>query len=72
MAHVALVSWTEGQSFVLVTIHSTGKFDQTPTLLLLNLVALITLGIWARVCASRTMAVSTPAPASPAALRIAG
>ncbi|MGI9477722.1 MAG: hypothetical protein ACR2PI_13550 [Hyphomicrobiaceae bacterium] len=42
--------------FVLVTIHSTGKLNQTPTLLLLNLVALIALGIWARVCASRTMA----------------
>ena len=42
--------------FMLVAIHSTGKLDQTPALLLLNLVALIALGIWARVSASRTMA----------------
>ena len=42
--------------FVLVAIHTTGKLDQMPALLLLNLVALMALGIWARVRAARTMA----------------
>ncbi|MEM7748819.1 MAG: hypothetical protein AAF346_11240 [Pseudomonadota bacterium] len=42
--------------FVLVAIHTTGKLDQMPALLLLNLVALMALGIWARLHASRAMA----------------
>jgi len=42
--------------FLLVAIHTTGKLDQMPALLLLNLVVLMALGIWARVRASRTMA----------------
>lgn len=42
--------------FVMVAIHTTGKLDQMPALLLLNLVALIGLGIWARIRASRSMA----------------
>lgn len=42
--------------FVLVAIHTTGKLDRAPALLLLNLLALMGLGIWARVSASRSMA----------------
>jgi hypothetical protein len=42
--------------FALVVIHTTGKLDQTPTLLLVNLLTLIMLGIWARVRTSRAMA----------------
>ena len=42
--------------FVLVAIHTTGKFDRPPALLLLNLLALMAIGIWARVRASRAMA----------------
>ncbi|MGI9425591.1 MAG: hypothetical protein ACR2PA_20550 [Hyphomicrobiaceae bacterium] len=42
--------------FVLVAIHTTGKLDRPPALLLLGLLALMALGIWARVRASRTMA----------------
>lgn len=41
---------------VLVAVHTTGKFDRPPALLLLSLLALMALGIWARVLASRTMA----------------
>lgn len=42
--------------FLLVAIHTTGKLDQMPALLFLNLIALMALGIWARVQTSRTMA----------------
>ncbi len=42
--------------FVLVVMHSTGKLDRPPALLLLNLAALMALGVWARVRASRSMA----------------
>lgn len=42
--------------FLLVAIHTTGKLDRAPALLLLNLLALMGLGIWARVSASRSMA----------------
>lgn len=41
---------------VLVAIHTTGKLDQMPALLLLNLIVLMALGVWARVSASRAMA----------------
>ena len=41
---------------LLVAIHTTGKLNQMPALLLLNLIALMALGIWARVRASRVMA----------------
>lgn len=42
--------------FVLVAIHTTGKLDRAPALLLLNLIAIMGIGIWARVVASRSMA----------------
>jgi hypothetical protein len=42
--------------FVLVAVHTTGKFDRPPALLLLNLLALMALGVWARVRANRSMA----------------
>ena len=42
--------------FALVAVHSTGKLDGPPALLLLNLLALMFLGIWARVWASRSIA----------------
>ena len=42
--------------FALVAVHSTGKLDGPPALLLLNLLALMALGIWARLWASRRMA----------------
>lgn len=42
--------------FALVAVHSTGRFDQAPALLLANLLALLVLGIWARLWASRRMA----------------
>ena len=42
--------------FGLVAIHTTGKLDQWPALLILNLILLMALGIWARVRGSRTMA----------------
>ncbi|MFV0295574.1 MAG: hypothetical protein ACK5JT_05585 [Hyphomicrobiaceae bacterium] len=42
--------------FVLVAMHTTGKFDRAPALMLLNLLALLVLGIWARIAAARRMA----------------
>lgn len=42
--------------FALVAIHTTGRLDQAPALLLLNLLALLVLGVWARLWASRRMA----------------
>lgn len=42
--------------FALVAVHSTGRLDQAPALLLLNLLALLVLGIWARLRAARHMA----------------
>jgi hypothetical protein len=42
--------------FALVTVHTTGKLERPPALLLLNLLALMTLGVWARVVAARGMA----------------
>ncbi len=42
--------------FVFVVIHTTGKLDQPPALLLLNLFLLMALGVWARVSVSRSMA----------------
>lgn len=42
--------------FVLVAIHTTGKLDRPPALLLVNLLVLMALGIWARVRANRAMA----------------
>lgn len=42
--------------FALVAVHTTGKVDRAPALLLLNLLALMALGVWARVRAARTMA----------------
>jgi len=41
--------------FALVAIHTTGKLDRPPALLVLNLLALIALGVWARVRAARSM-----------------
>jgi uncharacterized membrane protein len=42
--------------FVLVVVHTTGKLDRPPALLLVNLVALMAIGVWARVRANRAMA----------------
>ncbi|MGE3916722.1 MAG: hypothetical protein AB7F78_13595, partial [Hyphomicrobiaceae bacterium] len=42
--------------FVLVAIHTTGKLERAPALLLVNLLALMALGVWARVWAARSMA----------------
>jgi hypothetical protein len=42
--------------FVLVAIHTTAKLDRPPALLLLCLLALMGLGVWARVHANRSMA----------------
>ncbi len=41
---------------VFVAVHSTGRLDGAPALLLLNLLALMVLGIWARLRAARDMA----------------
>ena len=41
---------------VLVTLHTAGRFDQPPALLLLALLALMVLGVWARVRGARRMA----------------
>lgn len=51
-AHV--VGGTAG--FAMVMVHGTGRLDQAPALLLLNLAALMALGLWARLRAARTMA----------------
>ena len=42
--------------FLLVAVHTTGALDRLPALLLLNLLALMAIGLWARVRASRAMA----------------
>lgn len=52
MAHVGCGTL----GFALVAVHSTGKLDRPPALLLLNLLALMILGICARVWVSRSMA----------------
>lgn len=41
---------------VLVTLHTAARFDQPPALLLLALLALMALGLWARVRGARRMA----------------
>lgn len=52
IAHIACANI----GFLLVAIHTTGKLDRPPALLLLNLLLLMALGVWARVRAARTMA----------------
>ena len=42
--------------FVLVAVHTTGKLDRPPALLLVNLLALMAIGVWARARANRAMA----------------
>ena len=42
--------------FVLIAVHSTGRLDGAPALLMLNLLALMVLGIWARLRVSGKMA----------------
>ncbi|MEZ5816485.1 MAG: hypothetical protein R3D44_05340 [Hyphomicrobiaceae bacterium] len=52
MAHVGCGTL----GFALVVIHTTGKLERPPALLLLNLLALMALGVWARVWGARRMA----------------
>lgn len=49
-------AWLSGLGFALVAFHGAGEFDQAPALLLAVLVALMVLGLWARIPGARKMA----------------
>lgn len=48
--------WLASAGTVLVAVHSTGTLFKIPSLLLVSLAALIALGVWSRVIASKRMA----------------